>query len=141
MGTQTSRTVVDSFFTSLERGDLDSAFSTLSEDIEFELPLNQWNAVIPYLGRHVGIAEVSRAFAVRAETTEVLDYALRDLRAEGDTAFAVIYTRARCSATGQEFEVEDVHRLTVTDGKIADWKVYFDPNSEVAAFTAERDRE
>ncbi|MFD1148292.1 ankyrin repeat domain-containing protein [Saccharothrix hoggarensis] len=140
MSSERTRQVVEKYFTDLERGDLDSALSALSHTIDFELPVDRWNEVIPYLGRHVGLPAVRRAFAVRGETTEVLDYALRDLRAEGNTAYAVIYTRAAHTRTRQEFEIEDVHKLVVDDGgRIVSWKVYFDPNTEVAAFNADRE--
>jgi ankyrin repeat protein len=84
---------------------------------------------------------VRRAFELREETTEVLDYGLRDLRVEGDTGCAVIYTKAAHRRTGVEFEIEDAHVLVVDEsGRIARWKAYFDPNGEIAAFTADRER-
>src|SRR4051812_5590817 len=137
MSTETTRRVVQKYFTDLERGDLEAAWACLADDIDFELPRDRWNAVIPYLGRHKGITEVRDAFRVRGETTEVLDYAMRDLRVDGDTAFAVIYTRAAHTRTRQEFEIEDSHKLVVVGDKIVSWKVYFDPNGEVAAFTSD----
>jgi ankyrin repeat protein/ketosteroid isomerase-like protein len=140
MSTEQTRQVVEKYFTDLAKGDLDSALSALSDDVDFELPVDRWNEVIPYLGRHVGVDAVRRAFAVRGETTEVVDYALRDLRAEGETAFAIIYTRAVHTRTREEFEIEDAHRLVVDDGgRIVSWKAYFDPNGEIAAFNADRD--
>lgn len=140
MSTDLTRRVVEKYFTDLERGDLGAALSALSDDIDFELPLDRYNEVIPYLGRHVGVEAVTRAFQVRGETTEVLDYALRELRVDGDTAFAVIYTRAAHTRTRRQFEIEDSHKLVVDDsGKIVSWKVYFDPNDEIAAFNADRE--
>ncbi|WP_431954801.1 ankyrin repeat domain-containing protein [Actinacidiphila sp. bgisy167] len=137
---QTTHRVVQDYFTALEQGDLDGALSLLSPDIDFTLPQDQWNAVVPYLGRHRGLDAVREAFAVRGETTEVLDYELRDLRAQGDTAVAVIYTKARHTRTGELFEIEDAHVLVVGDDeRIATWKVYFDPNGEIAAFTKDRE--
>lgn len=85
--------VISQWFDALGRGDLDTVIATLAEDIEFELPMDTWNRVIPYLGKHIGPAAVAVAFGIRAETTEVLEYEVRDLRAEGDTAFAVVYTK------------------------------------------------
>jgi hypothetical protein len=68
----------------------------------------------------------------------VLDYALRGLRADDDTAFATIYTKAAHTRTGQEFEITDLHEMVVDDqGRIVRWKVYFDPNGEIAAFTSD----
>lgn len=140
IGTERTREVVAKYFGDLERGDLDAAMAALSDDIDFELPQDRYNEVIPYLGRHRGVPEVVAAFGVRGETTEVLDYALRALYADGDTAVATIYTRAAHTRTGQQFEIEDSHVLTVgADGKITGWKVYFDPNGEIAAFNADRE--
>jgi len=140
MGTERTREVVTKYFSDLEHGKLEDALSALSDDVEFELPCNEYNEVIPYLGTHVGIGSVRDAFLVRAQTTEVHDYGLRELRADGDTAFAIIYTKASQTRTGQMFEIEDSHKLVVSDGKIVSWKVYFDPNAEVAAFTVDRER-
>lgn len=138
--TEKTRETVRKYFSELERGDLESALSLLSPDIDFQLPANQWNEVIPYLGHHIGRAAVAEAFRVRAEATEVLDYQLREIRADGDTAFAIIYTRAAHTRSRQEFEIEDSHRLTVNEaGEISSWKVYFDPNSEIAAFNVDRE--
>lgn len=135
-----TRQTVEGFFTALERGDLPEALALMAPDVEFELPRDEWNQVIPYLGRHVGVEEVAQAFKIRGETTEVLDYGLRELRCDGDTAYAVIYTRAAHTRTSREFEIEDAHRLRVdASGRITSWKVYFDPNTEIAAFNADRE--
>ncbi|MGW4401774.1 ankyrin repeat domain-containing protein [Amycolatopsis nivea] len=140
MRTEQTRQVVEKYFSSLENGDLDSALALLAPDVEFDLPRDEWNSVIPYLGQHRGVEAVRKAFAVRAETTEVLDYAMRGLRADGDTAFATIYTRAAHTRTGTEFEILDSHEMVVDEsGRIASWKVYFDPNGEIAAFTSDAD--
>jgi len=141
MSTDRTREVVRKYFTDLENGDLDAALSALSPDIEFELPQDQYNKVIPYLGKHHGVDEVRAAFMVRGETTEVLDYKLLDVRADGDTAIASIYTRAAQTRTRQEFEITDSHHLVVDDsGHITKWTVFFDPNGEIAAFRADRER-
>jgi ankyrin repeat protein len=140
MGTERTRQVVGKYFGDLARGDLASAMAALADDVDFELPVDRWNAVIPYLGRHHGVGEVTDAFAMRGATTQVIDYAMRALYADGDTAVATIYTRAAHTRTGVEFEIEDSHVLTVDDdGRISHWKVYFDPNAEVAAFDADRE--
>lgn len=140
MGTERTREMVGKYFTALENGDFPAAMALLSPDVDFELPKNEWNAVIPYLGRHRGRDEVEKAFAVRGETTETREYAMRSLWADGDTAVATIYTKAAVVGTGREYVVEDAHVLVVgDDGLIVSWKVFFDPNDEIAAFTADRD--
>lgn len=141
MGTERTRQVVTKYFTDLEHGEFDSALAALADDIDFEFPVDRWNKVIPYPGRHQGVAAVRRAFAVRDDMTEVLDHDLRDLWADGDAAVAIIRTRAAHTRTRREFEIETAHRLTVNDqGEISSWKCYVEPNGEAAAISADREQ-
>ncbi|MGM1065545.1 ankyrin repeat domain-containing protein [Saccharothrix sp. Mg75] len=135
-----TRKIVDDWYGAIGRGDMDAITAGLSPSIVLELPQDQWNAVIPYLGTHVGLNEVAEAFRVRADTTEVLDYGLRGLYVDGATACAVVYTKGRHTRTKVLFEIEDMHRVVLNEqGKITHWKVYFDPNTEVNAFNADRE--
>ncbi|MCE7007190.1 ankyrin repeat domain-containing protein [Kibdelosporangium philippinense] len=136
-----TRQIVDSWYDAIGRGDMNAITAGLSPSIVLELPEDQWNKVIPYLGTHVGLNEVAEAFRIRAETTEVLDYGLRGLFVDGNTACAVVYTKGRHTRTKVLFEIEDMHKLVLNDqGKITHWKVYFDPNTEVNAFNADREQ-
>ncbi|MEV5433819.1 ankyrin repeat domain-containing protein [Streptomyces sp. NPDC052701] len=138
--TQRTREVLQEWFDAIGRGDLEKIISTLSPAIVFELPKDEWNAIIGYLGEHVGRDAVAEAFRVRAEETEVVEYELRELVAEGTVAYARIYTKAFHTRTKVPFEIEDSHRLELDDqGQIIHWKVFFDPDGEVAAFKADLD--
>ena len=135
-----TRKIVEDWFDAIGRGDAAAIMAGLSPSVVFELPQDQWNAVIPYLGTHVGLNEVAEAFRVRAETTEVLEYGRRGLFVDGNTACAVVYTKGRHTRTKVLFEIEDMHKLVLSDqGKITHWKVYFDPNGEISAFNADRE--
>jgi ankyrin repeat protein len=135
MGTQRTEGIIRRWFDAIGRGDSQAVMDGLAPDIEFVLPKDRDNQIIPYLGIMRGRDDVARAFQVRAETNEILDYAVRDLVAEGDRAIAVIYTRARQRESGVVYEIEDAHHLTVNAaGKIQRWRVYFDPDPEVDAY-------
>lgn len=135
--TEQTIAVVDSFYAAIGRGDGTAIMDCLDKDIVFELPQDQYNSIIPYLGIKRGLQEVAEAFRIRGETTEVLAYEVRHRVAQGRDACVVVFTGARGRASGLPFEIEDVHYLTVNEAaKIARWKVYFDPNTEVAAFRA-----
>ncbi|WP_433269144.1 ankyrin repeat domain-containing protein [Actinosynnema sp. CS-041913] len=136
-----TRRIVDNWYGAIGRGDMAEITAGLSPSVVLELPQDQWNAVIPYLGTHVGLNEVAEAFRIRAETTEVLDYGLRGLFVDGNTACAVVYTKGRHTRTKVLFEIEDMHKVVLSEhGKITHWKVYFDPNTEVNAFNADREQ-
>lgn len=138
MESKKTREILEKWFSAIGRGDGEAIIAALSPSIVFELPKDEHNAVIGYLGIHVGRDAVAEAFRVRAETTQVLAYELRELVVDGSTAYAQVYTKAVHTRTRVPFEIEDSHRLQVDEqGRISRWKVYFDPNSEVAAFTAD----
>lgn len=140
MQSEQTRAILEEWFDAIGKGDGEKIIAALSPSVVFELPKDKWNAVIGYLGTHVGRSAVAEAFRIRAETTEVLQYQLRELVVDGGTAYARIYTKARHTRTLVPFEIEDSHRLELDEqGRIARWKVWFDPNGEVAAFTADRD--
>ena len=135
MGTQRTETIIRSWFDAIERGDGQAVMDALAPDVEFILPKDRDNQIIPYLGVMHGRDEVARAFAVRAETNDILDYGVRDLVAEGERAVAIIFTKARQKESGVVYEIEDAHYLTVNAaGKIQRWAVYFDPDPEVDAY-------
>ncbi|AZM60767.1 MULTISPECIES: ankyrin repeat domain-containing protein [unclassified Streptomyces] len=135
-----TRAVLEAWFDAIGRGDLEQIISTLSPSVVFDLPKDEWNSIIGYVGRHVGRDAVAEAFRIRAEETEVVEYELRELVAEGAVAYARIYTKAFHTRTRVPFEIEDSHRLELDgQGQIIRWKVFFDPDGEVAAFKADLD--
>jgi len=137
MDTQRTKTIIQNWFDAIGRGDEQAVMAAFAPDVEFILPKDRDDQVIPYLGVMRGLDEVARAFQVRAETNEILDYGVRDLVAEGERAVAVVFTRARQKESGIVYEIEDAHHLTVNaDGKIQRWRVYFDPDPEVDAYRA-----
>jgi uncharacterized protein len=141
MDSRRTREIIEGLFASIGMGNMEAVLETLSPAIVFELPKNKWNAVIPYLGIHRGHAAVAEAFRIRSETTEVQAYEVRSLIVEDEKACAVIYTKSMQFRTKMLFEIEDSHHLIVDDrGKIKHWKVYFDPNCEVAAFSGDYSR-
>ncbi|MEU9593839.1 ankyrin repeat domain-containing protein [Streptomyces sp. NPDC048219] len=140
MDTQRTHQVLEEWFEAIGRGDADRILSALSPSIVFELPKDEWNSIIGYLGEHVGREAVAEAFRIRAETTEVVEYELKELVAEAGVAYARIYTKAFHTRTKIPFEIEDSHRLELDEeGKIVRWKVFFDPDGEVAAFKGDLD--
>jgi hypothetical protein len=54
MRTELTGQVVEKYFSSLENGDLESALALLAPDVEFDLPQDDWNRVIPISGSTTG---------------------------------------------------------------------------------------
>jgi ankyrin repeat protein/ketosteroid isomerase-like protein len=135
MDTQRTETIIRAWFDAIGRGDTAAVMAALAPDIEFILPKDRDDQIIPYVGIMHGREEVAQAFATRAETNDILDYGLRDLVAEDDRAIAIVYTKARQKESGVIYEIEDAHHLTVNAaGQIKRWAVYFDPDPETDAY-------
>src|SRR3954471_18209386 len=135
MGTQRTESIIRAWFDAIGRGDGQAVMDALAPDIEFILPKDHDDQIIPYVGIMHGRDEVARAFEARAETNDILEYGVRDLVTEGNRAVAIIFTRARQKESGVVYEIGDAHHLTVNEvGLIQRWCVYFDPDPEVDAY-------
>ena len=122
------------------KDDVDAVIDGLSETVVFYAPQNDHNKVIPYLGKKIGRSAVVEAFEIRAQTTELLNYDLREFIVQNNKACIISQTREICKQTQKVFELEDVQFIVLDeDGKIASWSFYFDPNPEIAAFKADFD--
>jgi ketosteroid isomerase-like protein len=140
METEQTTKILRQWFDSWAKDDMATVIEGLAEDVTFYVPRNEYNQVIPYLGKRVGRQAVIEAFVVRSQTVELVDYELREFIVEGNKACILSHTRERCKQTQQTFEVEDAQFIELNDeGKIVLWSFYFDPNSEVAAFKADLD--
>jgi ankyrin repeat protein len=137
MTSEDTANIVSSWFQLIGTGDLAAVMSRLADEAVFELPLNMHNMIIPYLGVHKGHHQIYSAFRARAAENEILFYECREVIANDNIAFAVVFTRARQISTNIVYEIEDSHRLELNQhGKIVHWKVFFDPSLEVAAYSA-----
>jgi uncharacterized protein len=141
--TKRTRRVVQAFFDGLLRGDLNVATRLMSDDLEFELPVDRWSGAIPRHSAHRGMAAFIKACGIRAADSGAgLEHNLHDLRADGEIGFATILTRSTTTgdglpATRNRVQVESVHRLVVggrgaDEGKIVSWTVFSEPGSEAA---------
>jgi uncharacterized protein len=139
MDTERTRQIVADWFDAIARDDVDAILGTLSPNIVCELPTNQWSAVIPNLGTHIGKEAVAEAFRLRSEHMNPLVYKpIHGVVAEGNVAWAVVYTKLMHRRTKVVWDHEMSHRLVLDDaGKISHWHVYFDSIGEVAAFSAD----
>ncbi len=136
MDTEKTTQILKQWFESWAKDDIEAVIDGLSETVVFYAPQNEYNKVIPYLGKRVGKQAVVEALEIRAQTTELLNYDLLEFIVEGNKACIISHTQEICKRTQKTFEIEDAQFIVLDeDGKIASWRFYFDPNTEVAAFS------
>jgi ketosteroid isomerase-like protein len=140
MSTQTNlvrstRATAEGWFRALTSGDVEGALSYLAPDVEFinYTPVPGFNDDMAWIGTHRGPAAVRESILVFVGLCEVLNEELVALVVEGEEAMGVLHEVSRVKATGLEFEIEFIQRLTVRDGLIVRWKSYTDPSSILRA--------
>jgi len=134
MTTTLTQQTTETLFAALSTADPDRVTATLGEDVTLELPRNQWNAAIPFLGRHVGREAVLDALSRAEELITIHEFTVLEVHAQDDVGYAHIVQRATHQVSGRSFEVEALHRVHVTEGQVDQWRVYFDPAGQGAAF-------
>ena len=135
METERATEILQRWCESFAKDDVEAVINGLSETVVFHAALNEFNQVIPYLGTKIGRQAVVEAFEIRDRTVAPLEYELLDMIVQGNKACILSRTKEICKQTQKVFELEDAQFVVLNEaGQIAEWRFYFDPNPEVAAF-------
>jgi len=127
--------LVANWYSAMGRRDWDTVMNALAEDVVFDLRPKPYTKMIPYLGKWVGKAAFAQASQIRNKTSQISGLDLKGVVAEGNSAVALITSKATCIATGKYFELDIIQWIQVNEqGKIAKVDAYFDPVPEMNAF-------
>lgn len=130
-----TRAVAEMWFAALTSGDIDTAFSLLSDDVEWVnyTPVPGYNTDMPWIGTYRGREAVVETFQIFTSLVTVRKEELVRLVVDGDEAAGVIHELSTVKSTGLDFDIEFVQWLTVSNGKIARWKSYTDASQIIRA--------
>lgn len=132
---ESTREVARQWFDALTRGDAETLFSLLADDVEWinYTIVPGMNDIMPWIGTYHGVEQVAKTFEIFIGLCDVQLEELVKLSVDGEEAAGVIHERSVVKATGLEFEIEFVQWLTVRNGKIVRWKSYTDPSPIIVA--------
>src|ERR1044071_9329021 len=127
--------IVKECYAAYLRADLEAVLENCSEDTE-------WLAIgpperLPYAGIHRGREQVARYFAILDDKEESNHLMPQEFVTTGDKVIVFGNYRARVNATGLRFETDFVHVFTLRDGKITNFRDYYDTAAAVAAYQSE----
>lgn len=122
---------VQGFYGALGEGNVETAFSFFSEDVEWRLV---GSSNIPYFGTYHGIAGVQEFFSRHDEHEHIEN--LQPLEfLEGKNSVTVLGTETcRAKATNKTFDAEWAHIISVHEGKITRFLEYIDTAPMEAAY-------
>lgn len=105
------------------------------DDVDWQGPVSQHTGSLPWAGRRRGREQVADYFRQLATTSQF--HPMEDVvfTAAGDRVVAEGRNRNTARATGRPYEHEWVMVFTIRDGKIAQFRHYYDPADITHALT------
>ena len=123
--------LVQSLYAAFGRGDMETLFGALADDIEWILPGPP--EVIPFAGTHRGREAVIQFFMTLSKTVQFETLEPYEFLAQGDKVVVLGRSRPRMQSTGRVVDNDWVAVITVRDGKLARYKIYEDTAALVSA--------
>ncbi len=123
---------VQEAYAAFGRGDVQALLAILSENVAWVTPGPP--DVMPVAGSRMGREEVAEFFSTLEATEQVELFEPREYIAQGDKVVALCKYRGRVRATERAVEQDLVHVFTVRDGKIEQFREYYDTAAAVEAY-------
>lgn len=122
--TERNRARVQEIYAAYARGDMPYVMAALADDVCWVSGGD--DAAAPWCGRHVGPAGVAGYFAALTAACTIIDYRIGEVIADGDRVAVTAMVRARYHHSGAEREIAKVDVLHLRDGKVRDFREYYD---------------
>ena len=128
--TARNRARVRALYQAYLAADMASVFDALAEDIRW---VSGEAAGAPWSGERLGHAGVAEYFAALMAECEILDYRIGRFIVDGDWAAVTAVVRARFHRSGIEQELAKVDVLRLRDGRVAEFREYYDTTAIATA--------
>ena len=123
---------IQAAYASFQRGDVQAVLNVLTDDVEWVTPGP--TGILPLAGHRRGRDEVAQFFSVLNGSEEVEQFEPQEYVAQGNKVVAFVKYRSRIKSTGHTVDADLVHVFTVREGKIAEFREYYDTAAAVEAY-------
>lgn len=132
MAEQENEQIVRQAYSAYLSANLEAVLDLCSEDVEWHAfgPADE----LPYAGLHRGREQVSRYFAILDDKEESNHLVSHEFITKGDKVIVFGNYKARVNANGRRFETDFVHVFTLRDGKITNFRDFYDTSAAVDAY-------
>lgn len=117
------------------RGNRAAVLDALAEDVAWH---SIGSAGIPWAGSYRGRAGVETFFERLDSAAQVIAYEVERVIAQGEWATVLVKVRARFPATGLEQEFASADVIRVRDGRILEFREFYDTAAVLAAMQGQR---
>jgi ketosteroid isomerase-like protein len=122
MSTEKNVQTVKDFFAAIGRGDREGLPAPVAEDIEWNIPGEDW----PLAGTHRGHAELAALLQRASEEIETTYPTPPEFVAQADRVLVVGVATGKIKATNKPFKDDWVFDMTVRNGKLTKIREYID---------------
>jgi uncharacterized protein len=133
MSTEKNVQTVKDFFAAIGRGDREGLPAPVAEDIEWNIPGEDW----PLAGTHRGHAEFADVLQKASEEIETTYPTPPEFVAQGDQVLVVGVATGKIKATNKPFKDDSVFDIRVRNGKLTNIREYID--TQTLARASQRD--
>jgi uncharacterized protein len=132
MTEQQNLETVQRAFTALGKNDMKQLKGLLSPDVEWHTPGPK--DVLPFAGLHKGPDAVAEWWKKLGESEEAIRFEPRDFIPHNDKVIVTGDSEMRVKSTGKKLAAEWVQIYTLKDGKIVDFREFYDTAQEVEGY-------
>ena len=111
-------------------GDIDTIYSLLDPEIEWELV----GSVVPHFGAYKGIEEVKRFFSIIGEINHVESFEVLSYTETEKGAYVECRERGHFEGHPKHFDLRSCQILEIKEGRIVRFRIYQDTSQMVDAW-------
>ncbi|ACZ31877.1 conserved hypothetical protein [Xylanimonas cellulosilytica DSM 15894] len=129
--------VIEKWFDCLENKRYDELLDMVDENVHWVncRPVPGVNDVVPWLGEFYTKADVIASFERFGSAATPVSFTLHDIHVDGEFALSHVHEVCEVLKNGKTFEVNDIFKMQVKDGKVVYWESFWDPSGAIKAFT------
>jgi hypothetical protein len=132
MAEQDNVRIVREAYDDFIRGDIQGVLNILADDVEWITPGPP--DIMPMAGHRYGRKGVAEFFTALNDVEEVELFEPQDFVAQGDQVVAFAKYRGRVKSTGRSVQSDLVHVFTLRNGKVVQFREYFDTAAVLDAY-------
>ncbi|HEX8845339.1 MAG TPA: nuclear transport factor 2 family protein [Pyrinomonadaceae bacterium] len=132
MSEQENVQIVKEAYAAFMRGDIPAILNTLADSVVWFLPGP--TDVIPVAGERRGREQVEEFFSILDETQEAQQFEPQEFIAQAEKVVVQGHYRWRIKSTGREAASDWVHVFTFRDGKVVEFREYYDTAAVAEAY-------
>lgn len=132
--TARNRARVGEIYAAYLAGDLPAVLDAMAPDVRWVS--GEAASAAPWCGEHVGREGVEAYFAALAAACSIVDFRIGRIIADGDWVAVTATVRARFHQTGEEQQLDKVDVLRLRDGRVLEFREFYDTMAIAAACAA-----